>query len=99
MAYNAARTLATVAIRCEGYRVKQTGGAHYNTFRALNIAMGADISTYAKFLDRCREKRNELSYETPDVVSETDAAEFLERTKEFQKLLDEWIAKQHPEYA
>ena len=30
MAYNAARTLATVAVRAAGYRIKQTGGGHYS---------------------------------------------------------------------
>jgi hypothetical protein len=36
-AYGAARTLATIVIRAEGYRVKGQG-AHYSTFRALEAA-------------------------------------------------------------
>ena len=39
MAYNAARTLVTIAIRACGYRVKQAGGMHRNTFLALPAAM------------------------------------------------------------
>ena len=34
-AYDAARILATIAIRASGYRIKKTGGAHYNTFLGI----------------------------------------------------------------
>lgn len=33
-AYGAARTLATLVVRSEGYRVTPAGGGHYNTFLA-----------------------------------------------------------------
>ncbi len=51
MAYNAARTLANVSIRACGYRVKQKGGAHYNTFLALPLAMGPRYETFADYFD------------------------------------------------
>jgi hypothetical protein len=61
-AHNAARTLVTIAIRASGYRVKQVGGAHYNTFIALPAAMGASWDTLATYFDRLSaiEKRLEL---------------------------------------
>src|SRR5688572_13029398 len=68
MAYNAARLLSTIAIRVSGYRVKGHGGAHFNTFLALEAAMGASISSLAGYFDSCREKRNELSYDAAGIT-------------------------------
>jgi hypothetical protein len=59
MAYSAARALATIAIRASGYRIKQTGGAHYNTFLALPVAMGASVDAIAIYFDSCRQARND----------------------------------------
>ncbi len=96
MAYNAARALATVAIRASGYRIKQTGGAHYNTFLALPLAMGAAFEALAAYFDTCRQSRNDLSYDAANVVSQSDAAELLKKTIRFRKDLEEWLRKNHP---
>ncbi|UCF35204.1 MAG: hypothetical protein JSV78_07845 [Phycisphaerales bacterium] len=96
MAYNAARTLATIAIRASGYRVKQTGGAHYNTFLALPVAMGASFDTPAAYFNSCRQTRNELNYGAASVVSDSDATELLEKATEFLENLEEWIRTNHP---
>lgn len=94
--YNAARTLAVMAAAAAGYRIKHRGGGHYYTFLALKAAMGTDIDTLADYLDDCREKRNELSYEAANVVTETEVEELLTRTKELQSLVESWIAANHP---
>jgi uncharacterized protein (UPF0332 family) len=96
MAYNAARALATIAIRASGYRVKQTGGAHYNTFLALPVAMGASFETLAAYLNSCRQTRNELNYGAASVVSKSDATELLEKASEFLESLEEWLRTSHP---
>ncbi|MCK4340788.1 MAG: hypothetical protein KAY37_03585 [Phycisphaerae bacterium] len=95
MAYNAARTLATMAIRAAGYRVKQTGGAHYNTFLALEAAMDPSVATIAAYLNNCRVKRNELSYGAAALVSESDAGELLEKTEQLRRLVEDWIVRKH----
>jgi len=94
--YNAARTLAVIAAAAAGYRIKHRGGGHYNTFLALKAAMGRGIDATADYLDECREKRNELSYETANVVTETEVEELLTRTKELETLVEAWIARKHP---
>ena len=95
MAYNAARTLATEAIRAAGYRVRPTGGAHYNTFRALEAALGPSAATLATYLDSCRIKRNELSYDAANLVSESDATELVKKTEELGDLVEDWIRQNH----
>lgn len=95
-AYDAARTLATIAIRANGYRIKKTGGAHYNTFLALRIALGADFETLAVYLDSCRQMRNDLSYDAAGIVSERDAKELVEQTERFSNRVDTWLEAHHP---
>lgn len=96
MAYNAARGLASVAIRASGFRVKQMGGAHYNTFLALPVAMGPNFDTLAAYFDSCRQSRNDLSYDSASVVSDSDAEEFLEKTIEFRQNVENWLRTNHP---
>jgi len=96
LAYNAARTLAAMAVHAAGYRIKHRGGGHYNTFLALKAAMGPSIHTMADYLDLCREKRNELSYEAANVVTDTDADELVTKTEELRKNIESWIALNHP---
>ncbi|MEW6252062.1 MAG: hypothetical protein AB1716_15595 [Planctomycetota bacterium] len=96
MAYNAARTLAIVSIRVCGYRVKQFGGAHYNTFLALPTAMGASHDTLAMYFDGCRQTRNDLSYGAASVVSDSDADELCTMTAEFRDAVEAWLRANHP---
>ena len=95
MAYDAARTLTNVTIRASGYRMKQMGGAHYNTFLALPVAMGTAYDTLAAYFDGCRQSRNDLSYGAASVVSDSDATELLEKTTEFRKSVERWLRTNH----
>lgn len=96
MAYNAARTLATCAVRACGYRVRTVGGAHYNTFVALEAALGQPFAGLAAYFDVCRVKRNDLSYDAADVVTETEARELVRRVQRFEADLASWFHAQHP---
>jgi len=96
LTYNAARTLAAMAVRAGGYRVKHRGGGHYNTFVALKVAMGPSIVAMADYLNLCRDKRNELSYESAHVVTETEADELVRKTRELHALVETWIVRHHP---
>lgn len=95
LAYNAARTLATIAIRASGYRVKAMGGAHHNTFLALEAAMGLSVASMAAYFDSCRTKRNELSYDAANVVGACDAEELRKKTETFRRTLTRWLAEHH----
>lgn len=96
MAYSAARTLATISIRACGYRVRQYGGAHYNTFLALLAALGPAHDTLVAYFDGCRQSRNDLSYGAARVVSESDANELLNKATEFRDHMEQWLRTNHP---
>ncbi len=98
-AYDAARALATLAIRASGYRVKGTGGGHYNTFLALEAVDPARFSPFSAYFNLCREKRNELNYVHAGVVSRSELDEILEQTPLFREAVEDWLREKHPELA
>lgn len=87
--------MAKIAIACAGYRIKGQG-AHQATFAALKLAMGPGAAAAATYLDRCRRKRNQLSYEAAGIVSETEADELLSQVVDFEKLVESWINEHYP---
>ena len=87
-----------MAVACAGYRVKGYG-AHQTTFQALRLALGTSIDATAKYLDRCRRKRNDLAYESEGVVSAADANQLLKKAKSLSSDVEAWIAKHYPQLA
>jgi uncharacterized protein (UPF0332 family) len=98
LAYEGALLVAKMALACAGYRVKGQG-AHQTTFAALKIVFGAGVSKTVAYLDRCRRKRNELSYDAAGVVTDTEAAEILAEAKTLQNTVEQWITKNHPHFS
>ncbi len=94
LAYEAVVLLARMVLACSGYRVKGPG-AHRTTFVALARVMGSS-SAEADYFDRCRRKRNELTYERADVVSARDAEDLLLEAERFRTLVEGWIRKHYP---
>jgi hypothetical protein len=94
LAYEAGLLLAKMAVACAGYRVKGQG-AHQTTFTSLKLAIGSSITETASYLDRCRRKRNEISYDTAGLVSDTEAEELLKEVKQFQINIESWIAENY----
>ena len=89
-AYNAARLLATIVVRASGYRVISKGGHHYYTFQALEAADPAFAKVVADF-DSARTKRNDFSYDTPILISNTDADDLVLAVQQFQISAENWI--------
>lgn len=96
-AYNAALQSAKMAIACCGYRVKGFG-AHYVTFECLKLAVGKRIFKTAKFLDRCRRKRNVADYDAAGRVTEAEAEQMIKVAKSFAKKVEKWIRNNYPAY-
>jgi len=94
-AYNAARLMATVVVRASGYRVIAKTGHHYFTFAALQVADRGFIKV-AVYFDMAREKRNDFSYDSPVLVSETDAQDLLQTVEQFQVDAEAWIKIRDP---
>ncbi len=50
------------------------------------------------YFDTCRRKRNNIDYDTAEVVSESEASDLLEKAREFKALIEVWIAQNYPTY-
>ena len=50
----------------------------------------------ATFLDACRRKRNDFLYEEAEVVTGTEAEDFLVQANAFSLEVDAWLRKHHP---
>jgi hypothetical protein len=98
LAYEAALLVAKMAIACAGYRVKGQG-AHQTTFLALQLVLGPSAEKTASYFDRCRRKRNEISYDMADVATDTEVKEILSKAQKFQQTVEAWIANNHPQWS
>lgn len=96
LAYHGARLHAVRAIRACGYRVRGHGGAHYNTFRAVRVALGPSTEDLSSYLDVCREKRNLLAYDTGHEVTETEAHELIGCARVLANLIDASLRARRP---
>jgi hypothetical protein len=96
-AYEAARALATMVVRASGYRVRAVGGAHYTTFLALEAADSKQFAKFSAYFETCRGKRNDLSYDAADVVTEHELSELLVEVPAFQKLVEQWLRERYPD--
>jgi hypothetical protein len=70
---------------------------HYRTLLALPLILGEDRKADAEYLDTCRAKRNAVEYDRAGIVSDVDAVELIEFTREFEKDVLEWLKQAHPE--
>lgn len=95
-AYNAARLIATFAVRASGYRMTAKNGYHYYTFRALEAADPNEFGKAAMYFDAARSKRNDFSYEGPVHLSETEADEIVAEVKRFQVVVAAWVEGSPP---
>lgn len=94
-AYNAARLMATGVVRASGYRVVAKSGHHYFTFQALQASDPA-FKPMAVYFDRARDKRNDFSYDSPGIISDTDAEDLLSAVLQFVADAELWISSRHP---
>jgi len=96
MAYNAVLQLATIPLRCSGYRAKGEG-SHFITFQTLIDTMGPDQSDRVGYLDECRRKRNIAEYDRAGDVSEREVEQLLAEAKAFKREVEEWLWRDYPE--
>src|SRR4051794_37929115 len=96
-AYNAARLVATLAVRAAGYRVIAKNGHHYFTFQGLETADKAFVKTAAYF-DSARTKRNDFSYDAPVEVAESEALELIDTVRKFLQQVEAWVRARDPSF-
>ena len=97
-AYNAARLMATMVVRANGYRVIAKNGHHFFTFQALQ-ASGQNFVKMAIYFDSARDKRNDFSYDAPAQISDTDADELVQAVEKFRRDIEAWIRTKNPKLA
>lgn len=95
-AYNAALQVARMATACAGYRVAAVPGHHALSFECAGFALGKQADKLVLFFDACRRKRNVIDYTGVQIATSTEAAELLQRAKEFSTLVEAWIKSDHP---
>ncbi len=90
IAYNAALRLCTAVLQTAGYRASRDQ-KHYRTIAALPLVIGAEAREIARFLDSCRTKRHEVTYEALSGLSESEAAELVKAVGELETLARDWL--------
>jgi hypothetical protein len=65
---------------------------------AVPLILGVSHSDDAKYLDVCRNKRNDAEYRLAGAISESDARELLEFVVRFRKETLKWLKNNHPEF-
>lgn len=96
-AYGAALQLATIVIRCAGFRT--AGEAHHwTTFQVLPQIMGPEEQIRSNYFNSARAKRNMISYQRAGVIGEGEVAELLSEARRFKKDVHRWLERNHPEF-
>ena len=95
VAYDAARTLALMIVRAEGYRPKKFGG-HFNTFAGLQAADAAAFNTTGAYFQICRMKRNDSEYAMAGGITIAEADELVKSVTQFAIDVEGWISARYP---
>jgi hypothetical protein len=96
-AYDAALTLANMALRCAGFRTR--GVAHHATaFAALPLVMGQNHQGQADLFEACRTKRNVGHYQRRGQITPQELGELLEAVRRFREDLRGWMRQNRPQY-
>jgi hypothetical protein len=94
LAYEAALLASKMAMACAGYRARGAS-AHQTTFVGLELALGQEVSRAAQYFERCRRKRNQLSYEGAGIAGGSEAQEILVEAARLRDTVEAWISKVH----
>jgi hypothetical protein len=95
IAYNAVLKLCTILVYAKGYRPEKTL-AHYRTFQALPLVLGAEKEDDATYLDACRTKRNTVEYDYVGGATNADADELIKFVSDLKGQVITWIKINHP---
>lgn len=95
-AFNAARTVANVALRASGYRTSTQAGHHLKTIESLELTVQADAGLINR-LKAFSKKRNATSYDSAGSVSKQELEAVIKTATEMQGKVMAWLQKDHPE--
>jgi hypothetical protein len=96
IAYNAALRLGTVLLYASGFRaVRQQ--KHFRTIAAIALLLGPEHEELVLFLDRCRSKRSEVTYESVHAVAPSEVDALKVTVRELRRLVYDWLRANRPE--
>lgn len=90
LAYNAALRLCSLALAKAGYRATRDQ-KHYRSVAALPLILGTQAQELAAFLEACRTKRHQITYEGDDLVSEEEAIALVDAADELRGLVQRFL--------
>ena len=96
IAYNAALRLCTAALHAAGYRATREQ-KHYRTLAALPLLLGTEAQELADFLDHCRTKRHDVTYESLSAVTESEAQALIDAVGELDRKVGDWLRSRFPD--
>jgi uncharacterized protein (UPF0332 family) len=98
IAYTAALRLCGVVLFAAGYRAAREQ-KHYRTIAALPIIVDGELQELSTYLNQCRSKRHEVTYESATIVSRHEVTELIAAAEELRDLVRDWLAREHQEFA
>jgi hypothetical protein len=94
-AFNAARTVAIIALRASGYRTSAQAGHHQKTIESLELSIKADD----KLIQRMKvlsKKRNATSYDAAGNVSNQELELAIKTAADLRQDVIRWLEKNQP---
>ena len=94
--FNAALTVATIALRATGHRTATQAGHHLKTIESLELTLKPDPKIVQKFRS-FNNKRNKSVYDVAGAVSDQELKSMVSLAKELKDSTIAWLRETHPE--
>ena len=95
-AFNAALTVATIALRASGHRTVTQAGHHVKTIESLELTVKASSKVIQRF-KTFNNKRNKSVYDVAGAVSDQELEAVVKLATELKDSTTTWLKKSHPE--
>jgi len=97
-AYEAVLLLATIPLRCAGYRTRGESH-HFAVFDALPELMGEEMKETARYFQACRRTRSQATYHRASVVTRSEVDELSREAEAMDRNVRLWLKSNYPQYA
>lgn len=95
-AFNAALTVATIALRASGHRTATQAGHHVKTIESLELTLKPNPKILQKF-KTFNNKRNKSVYDVAGAVSNQELESMVSLACELKENTIAWLKEMHPE--
>jgi len=95
--FDAGLTLAQIAVRARGWRVRGSHANHRTLIALCGSVIGPDAREFNVHLERARRKRNRATYDEVGTIPQTELDELRSAVEAFEGILRAWLRRNHPE--